>query len=331
MRKDRLYVVASVLLLTGAVLTACSADDASVQPQSARSNIISLTSTLAATRAASDPQTTQLNTAVEVGVFGVSGSTLVSNGSNARYSVQADGSLTAKSSTMEWPSAGSISLYAYVPFQSGWTLGGANSFSVAADQTTADGYLKSDLLYGTPAANPVSQTETAVPLTFRHLMAKMTIKVVKSDDDDTDLSKASLTVSGTKIATTLTPQTGVLGEATGDAADIKVAATIGTAATACAVLVPQPIAAGTELVKMVVGDRLLTARMATAVTLESGKAYTFSFNIVKSELLLGQVTIADWATGANLGISSTVDETGNVESGMGGDATEPARSPRNNK
>lgn len=326
MRKDRLYVVAA-LLLTGVVLTACSADDASVQPQSARSNIISLTSTLAATRAVSDPQTTQLNTAVEVGVFGVSGSATISNGSNARYSVQADGSLTAKTSTMEWPSAGSISLFAYAPFQSGWTLGSANSFSVAADQTTADGYLKSDLLYGIPASNPVSQTETAVPLTFRHLMAKMTIKVVKSDDDDTDLTKASLTVSGTKIATTLTPQTGVLGEAAGDATDIKVAATVGTEATACAVLVPQQIAAGTELVKLVVGDRLLTARIATAVTLESGKAYTFSFNIVKAELLLGQVTITDWATGDDLGTASTVDETGNVESGMGGDATEPARSP----
>lgn len=327
MRKDRLYVVAA-LLLTGAVLTACSADGADVQTQSAHSSVISLTSTLAATRAASDPQTTQLNTTVEVGVFGVSGSTTVSNGSNACYAVKADGSLSAKTNTMEWPSAGSIYLYAYAPFQSGWVLSSANSFRVAADQTTADGYLKSDLLYGTPASNPVNQTETAVPLTFRHLMAKMIVKVIRSDDDDIDLTKASLTISGTKTATTLTPQTGALGEAVGDVTDIKVAATIGTEATACAVLVPQQIAAGTELVKMVVGDRLLTARIATAVTLESGKAYTFCFNVTKSDLLLGQVTISDWVTGADLGISSMVDETGNVESDMSGDATEPARSPR---
>ena len=323
MRIDRLNI-AVALLLTVAGFSACSADDADVQPCADKGNVVSLTSTLADTRAASDPQTTQLNTAVEVGVFGISGGTAVSNGSNARYGVKADGGLTAKSGTMEWPSAGSISLYAYAPFQSGWTWSGTNSFSVAADQTTADGYLKSDLLYGTPASNPVSQTETAVPLTFRHLMAKMTIKVVKSDDDDTDLTKASLTVSGTKTATTLTPQTGTLGEATGDAADIKVAATLGTEAKACAVLVPQQIAAGTELVKMVVGDRLLTARIATAVTLESGKAYTFSFNIVKSELLLGQVTIADWATGDDLGMSNAIDETANVESSLDGEATEPA-------
>jgi len=324
MRKDRLYVVAT-LLLTGAVLNACSADDASVQPQSAHSNIISLTSSLAATRAASDPQTTQLNTAVEVGVFGVSGLTTVSNGSNARYAVKADGSLTAKVSTMEWPTTGSASLYAYAPYQSGWALNANNVFTISKDQSTEDGYLKSDLLYGMPVNNPVAQTDEAVQLKFRHLLTKMAIKVVKAADDDTDFSKATLTMMGTKIATTVNLATGTLGEATGEAADIKVATSLGDWETVCIVVVPQTIAAGTELVRMVLGDKMMTAKLSSTVTLESGKAYSFTFNMVKAELCLGSISITDWATGADLGVSNSVDETGNVESDFDGNATEPAR------
>ena len=320
--KDRLYIATA--LLTLAVLSACSADETDVERCATRGNVISLTSTLAVTRAAGDLQTTQIDTAVVVGVFGADGTSLVTGGNNAAYTVSSDGSLTAKSGTMEWPATGSISLYAYAPYRSGWTQG-TDDFNVATDQTTAAGYLNSDLLYGTPAANPVEQTEDAVTLTFRHLLSKMTVKVVKADEE-TDITDAVLYICGTHTGTTLNLATGQLGEASGETADIRIASPLGQDNTACAVVVPQTIAAGTRLVRMLLADRMLTATVASPVTLEGGKAYTFTFKVENAELLLGNVTVNDWVTGDTWEETDAVDETGNVESNLGDDATEPARS-----
>ncbi len=271
-------------------LTACSSDDLAPQTK----ETISLATSLDGMRGTNNLQTTQLHSKVKVGVFGLAGTTILENGNNSQYTVSGS-TLTAVGSAMEWPK-GSASLYAYAPYQTGWSYNQANAFTVATDQSTDDGYLASDLVYGVPATNPVSQTTDAVVLNFKHVMARLTIKI--QNETDIDLSGAQLVVANTKVSTTLTPSTGAIGSATGDAADITVLATLGTATTAYAVLVPQTITAGTVLIRLTTIDKVLEVKLTDDITLASGKSYTFTAHI-GSDAINSQVGEDNATTPAN--------------------------------
>lgn len=252
-------------------LTACSSDDLAPQAK----DTISLTTSLNGMRGTNSLQTTQLDAKVKVGVFGLTGTTALENGNNSQYTVSGS-SLTAVSTAMEWPRE-AVSLYAYAPYQTGWSYNQANTFSVATDQSTDEGYLASDLVYGVPATNPVAQTTDAVVLNFKHMMARLTIKI--QNETDIDLSGAQLVVANTKVSTTLIPSTGAVGPATGDATDITALATLGTATTAYAVLVPQTITAGTVLIRLTTSDKVLEVKLTDDITFVSGKSYTFTVHI----------------------------------------------------
>ncbi len=305
MKKNQLFTGIVMILAASQMLTACSSDetDYAGAARVQQGSTISLTSALqngGSRRTAADPQTTQLNTAVKVGAFGVSGNATITNGNNNQYSVETNGNLTT-TAEMTWPTEGSVSIYAYAPYQSGWTYNTANAFAVATNQTDAAGYLASDLVYGTPASNPVAQTENAVALNFTHKLAKLNITIQQAQDSQLDLSTASVTVMNTKVATTFNPSTGEVGEATGDAADIQVVTALGTDRTACAILVPQQVAAGTQLVKIVAGSKQLLAKLGTATTFVGGKSYNFTVKVgnvtepvTEVTLQLGSTTIVGW-------------------------------------
>ena len=204
MKKNSLMVGMAAMVAATQLFTACSSDGLEVQnaPQAEQSNIISLTSALqngsrkASRRATSDPQTTQLNTAVKVGAFGVAGDATITNGNNNQYSVEVNGDLSA-TAEMTWPATGDVNIYAYAPYQEGWAYDTANSFSVATDQSTEAGYLASDLVYGTPTSNPVSQTEDAIALGFTHKLAKLNITIQKAEGAALDLTGGSVTINNT--------------------------------------------------------------------------------------------------------------------------------------
>ncbi len=267
-KKTHVFLGMAIAMLS---LTACSSDDLAPQTK----ETISLATSLDGMRGTSNLQTTQLNSKVKVGVFGLAGTTILENGNNSQYTVSGS-ALTAVGSAMEWYK-GSASLYAYAPYQTGWSYNQANAFTVATDQSTDDGYLASDLVYGVPATNPVSQTTDAVVLNFKHVMARLTINI--QNETDIDLSGAQLVVANTKVSTTLNPSTGAIGSATGDATDVTVLATLGTATTAYAVLVPQAITAGTVLIRLTTSDKVLEVKVADDITFVSGKSYTFTAHI----------------------------------------------------
>lgn len=291
---------------------ACSSEETESQPGSQANDVINLTSSIAGTRATEELQTNAVSTDTKVGVFGISGTTAVTNGANNPYAVGTDGGLTADSKDMKWPSdeSAKVDLYAYAPYQSSWTAyDNANAFSVAADQSTKAGYLASDLLYA--ATKGVSKTGSAVVLNFGHKLARINVKLTKGDDAAYDVSSSTVSICGTKTGTTLNPSTGALGEATGSATDIKIGTGVNitaTGVTTYGVVVPQSLAAGSQFVKIVADGKILSAKLTSAVTLEAGKAYNFTATIGSSTdvaLSLGSVTLTGWGDATDIGSSGT--------------------------
>ena len=295
-------------LAAAMALTACSQDEADIQPSAlTQGNVISLTSQVAVTRAASDPQTSALSTSNKVGVFVTSGSSTITNGNNNEHSVGAAGVLTT-SNTMNYPTedGAKVNIYAYAPYASGMALSSDNNFSVSTDQSAESGYLASDLVYASKAEQ--ASSETAVALNFAHKLSQLQITI--QNDANVDLSSAVVTVTGTKIATTFNPSTGTVGTASGDATAIK-AATISTAGTVYAIVVPQDIAANTELVKITTSDKTYIAKLTSAVTFAAGKAHSFTARIAPNEveLTLNASSITEWGSPTDFG-SADMEEAG---------------------
>ncbi|MBR2291381.1 MAG: fimbrillin family protein, partial [Prevotella sp.] len=209
--KANKFFTAVASLMAAVAFTACSNEELENQPVKSQAKQINLTTSLAKTRAASNIQEDAITS--QVGVFGVSnGASTADVGNNVEYTVNS-GSLSS-TSAMTWPSDGStsVSFYGYAPYNSEWAYGSVNAFSVATDQSEESAYLASDLLYGVPATNPVSQTDDAVNLAFTHKLAKLTITVNRASGCTVDLSNAVVTITGTNTKTSLNPSTGALAE-----------------------------------------------------------------------------------------------------------------------
>ena len=260
-------------LAAAMALTARSQDEADIQPSAlTQGNVISLTSQVATTRAASDPQTTALSTSNKVGVYVSSSSSTLYN--HVEHSVGDAGALTA-TTTMNYPTedGATVNIYAYAPYASSLELSSDNAFSVSTDQSAESGYLASDLVYASKTGQ--ASTSDAVSLTFAHKLSQLQIIVQK--DDDIDISSgATVYLTGTNTAATFNPSTGTVAAATTtNVQDIKVA-TITAAGTVYAIAVPQEITANTELVKIVTNDKTYKAKLTSVSTLTGGKAYSFT-------------------------------------------------------
>ena len=316
--KANKFFIGMASLVAAMTLTACSQDEAELQQSNYnKGNVISLTYQLAQTRAASDPQTSALSTSNKVGVFVTSGSATITNGNNNEHSVGASGALTT-SNTMNYPTedGAKVNIYAYAPYAAGMALSSDNNFSVSTDQSAESGYLASDLVYASKTDQ--ASSETAVALNFAHKLSQLQIAI--QNDANIDLSSAVVTVTGTKIATTFNPSTGAIGDASGDATDIK-AATISAATTVYAIVVPQDLAANTELVKITTSDKAYVAKLTNAATLAAGKAHSFTVKLVEAttpvvevSVSLNATSITEWGTPTSLGEANMEEESVEVTS-----------------
>ena len=316
--KANKFFIGMASLVAAMTLTACSQDEAELQQSNYnKGNVISLTYQLAQTRAASDPQTSALSTSNKVGVFVISGSATITNGNNNEHSVGASGALTT-SNTMNYPTedGAKVNIYAYAPYAAGMALSSDNNFSVSTDQSAESGYLASDLVYASKTDQ--ASSETAVALNFAHKLSQLQIAI--QNDANIDLSSAVVTVTGTKIATTFNPSTGAIGDASGDATDIK-AATISAATTVYAIVVPQDLAANTELVKITTSDKAYVAKLTNAATLAAGKAHSFTVKLVEAttpvvevSVSLNATSITEWGTPTSLGEANMEEESVEVTS-----------------
>ena len=293
------------LLLTAATmltLVACSSDEVESTSTSQGERAISLTSSVAMTRAESNLQSSTLvSTSVKVGAFGVSGSDVIERNNNIQYAVDANGVLNASSRAMIWPQTGSASIYAYAPYAEGWTYNEAHEFTVKTDQSTGANYLASDLLYGVPAKNPVKETTEAIPVKFVHKLAKLTVTITKASGASITLKGGTLSVLNTKIGTTFTPNTGAITAASGTATVIK-AGTLNseTPSALSVIVVPQQLAANTRFLMVEAGGKTYVAKLPAATTFEGGKAYELTATVGEAPapageaLTISSTTITDW-------------------------------------
>lgn len=286
-----------------AMLTLASCDSDIDFQRTAEPTAINITSNVAQTRSADiNLQKTQIAQGVEVGVFVQAGAGFITNGDNAKLT--ADGFGTFTGTKLYFPTDGAaVSVYAYAPYNSAFA-GKADqdvAFTVASDQSSDAGYLKSDLLCGAPeGTNSFTEETPNVLIGFKHMLSKLTVKFTTSEETDVDLKGATIKIVGTLPSTTLNVINGTIGAASGSATDIK-AVTFASDATefqASAVVVPQTVAAG-SFVQVILSDKLLNAQLNADATFVSGKAYTYNVNIsgqgaeTKAEIVLSSV-VTDW-------------------------------------
>lgn len=117
-----------------------------------------------------------------------------------------DGSNWAASRTLYWDE-GTYNAYAYYPRLTSVSSIEDQPFNVSLDQS-GKGYEKSDLLYA--QTKGVSASDDAVSLTFKHIMSKLTIRLVKGEDFEGDMpDEATVKVMNTYPASTVDLSAGV--------------------------------------------------------------------------------------------------------------------------
>ena len=317
MKKINFILGLATMVAMSTMFTACSSDEEMMQGQ-LQSNRLTLTSSVGMTRSVStDLQVTQLASGVKVGAFVIQEDTPTATGNNNQLTADGSGNFTY-ATAMTWPATGSVSIYAYAPYNSTYTVSADNAFTVAADQSSDDGYIASDLIYGIPTANnPISESQSTsgnVAMSFSHKLTKLVVTLVKNTGSEIDLKGATVSIINTLPSTTINPSTGAIGAASGTATTIK-AATFATTATefkAAAVIVPQTVAANTNLVKIETTDgKTYQAKLDAEVTFATGKAYNYTITIGEAVALttmtLNGGNVTNWDDD-NTVLASNADE-----------------------
>lgn len=326
MKQNKLFLGLATLFAVAFTFTACSSDDAESQKVEQTGQKINFVYGPGGTRTIADPQSgTSVFTGLNVGIFGVSSetSTTMKNYTNTKYLTASGNALSyagTEGNEMTWPTAGSAtaSIYAYAPYQEGWTVDAANTFTVGADQSDDTKYLASDLLYASATDQANGST---VALAFGHKLAKVNVTITKATESTVNLANATVTITGTKRVAKFTPSTGVVAvDGTASASDI-LALTIGSdltagdansKATACAVVVPQDLAAETAFIKIVTSDsKTLIGKLGSAATLASNGTYSMNIsvgNVTEAETIVkvsfGTTSLVAWGADTAIGLTA---------------------------
>ena len=273
MNRKSFILTLSVMFLFAWMNTACTNDLQDIDAE--RTTTLTLTSQMAATRSLSASiQSTQIANGVQVGVFATAGDI-----DNHVLTANGDGTFTGVAMTVP-TSTLLIDVYAYAPYQSGWTPDAANTFSVQTDQSSDEGYLASDLLWGSKTGVSVT-TNTTADVTFAHLLSKLKVVIVKKSGANLTMAGATVSIVGTNVTTTFNPSSGTLGEAPGEATDILMATLVDeNTATIAAVVVPQTVDANTNFLRIeLAAGNIFYVKLDNVVSFVSGKSYVLGVEL----------------------------------------------------
>lgn len=309
-RKFFTSLAAAFALTAG--LASCSNNDEELDSQNVDGRTpITLTSNVATRAASQDLQNTQIANGVNVGVFVTQDGSSILDVNNHLLTADGNGGFTG--STMYFPEgATSVNIYAYAPYNSDWNdkLNVNNVFTVPADQSTEEAYCRADLMIGTPNPNPITPTEQAIQLNFKHKLAKLNLDF-NLGSSQIDLKGATVSILNVLPEVSVNVGTGEIGQATGTATTVTAAKFAEEASTfaASAVFAPQTITDGTNFVQVVTANngKTFTAPLNQTVEFKSGKKYTYTVQFVESgdgeggsttemELVAGSV-VEDWEDG----------------------------------
>lgn len=124
-----------------------------------------------------------------------------------------DGNKWEAGRTLYWDE-GTYNAYAYYPYMQDVTSVTDQPFSVSTDQSTSKtatalgGYEASDLLFAT--TKDVKASDSPVRLTFKHIMSKLKIRLIKGEDFEGDMpTTAKVYIHNTVPTATIDLQAGV--------------------------------------------------------------------------------------------------------------------------
>lgn len=212
---------------------------------------------------------------VEGQLVGVTIADAQSTHDNVAWMADVNGYLVNMGADVSW-GIDEITVYAYHPYKAGMSTN--SLFSVQTDQSTDEGYLKSDLLW---AKKTAVKTDALVTLSFAHKLTKLNVKL-ESDDID-DLSGATISICGTDIATLFNSQTGELSASVEkNIKDIKASVTTSAAFQASCIIVPQTLSDGTTFIRVEHAGVTYEYKLPASFTFYEGRVYTFTITINKN-------------------------------------------------
>lgn len=194
--------------------------------------------------------------------------------------------------------------------------------SVTDDQSRAENYIKSDLLYA--VTKGVTRSSSAVKLQFYHMLSKVEV-ALKSGEGEPDLIGAIVTIEGTQLDAKFEPSKDkdmsdrqnrtdmIVADGTPTSIKIWTAITADEFGTdtqyAEAVLVPQTIADNATFIKVKLQDGATFSYKISDIgglTLESGKKYTYKITVNQSGLSVSS-EIKNWDTAPDKKGEATMD------------------------
>lgn len=220
---------------------------------------------------------------------------------------------------------GSVKIGAWYPVSAGDVTGLEGStglFTVKNDQTKAEDYAASDLMYGAPESGvdyAVSPTKEAIPLVFTHQLSKITVKLV----DGTGV-KASMLENPTIVMNNVATSTGIdivkqTISSTADASgidDVTITKGITDSKNSYSAIIPQQnIAQGSTFLTLTLKTgKQYTYALPAALDLVSGTHYTFTITVYtyntnpddpdyNEDGIKVSYTITPWTDGGNTDIN----------------------------
>ncbi len=259
------------------------------------------------TRAATDIQSTQFASGETIDVYiteATTGTATTTYAQPLTYTTGESGVMNPSTQPYFPTSGNGVNIFAVYPTGAATT----SPFTIKSDQSSDTDYKASDLMYGAPADNKsVSRTKSAVVLTFKHLLSKVTV-TLQPGTGNPDLSDAVVKLKSVYPSTTLTATnaSGSISAASGSATDITVMTAATSALSGSAVVIPQTLATSFIEVTLKNGG-VLTSNSLTGsngstlnnVVLESGKAYAYTIKVNLTSLDVTS-TISDWGTGGSV-------------------------------
>lgn len=279
------------------VVTSCSSDEFQEQEERIRPQFKAMIDDSFSRTVATDINsgtTLAEGTQIELGVFATGGAQLhketltvtddKGNVSDVNYFLQEDESRSVLAlvgwNGTSFPNTLSTSYFIY---------------TVSQDQSTEAGYKASDILLAHSSALTYENNE--VSLAFKHLGAKIIVNL-SSVEYASSIKTAKVSLKNLYYQGRLyTPNlnVGELGGGSNYMKDILLKASTDEGTTACGIIIPQKVTAGTPLFEIVIGEETFTASLAADKTFGSGTVYTYNILIGGKQASVSSSSVTAWA------------------------------------